>query len=284
MPNENDFISPYVYVGFHCNNNCVFCSEADEYLLDKREKSISEIKKEIDLVRSRYDFVNLMGREPTLRRDILSIVAYAKSLGFRQIGLTTNARMLSYAPFAEALIKSGLNQIGISLLGNTAETHDLLSAVNGSHAQAVEGIRNVMKLSGPDFSVLVNIPLNRRNVIELEDEIKTLISLGVKEINVLWVAPLSHRSNDETLIGKMSELGNHAASVIKRHSHEAKFLMVEFLPCSLDKEYRDMFFPCLEKNPSKVRIPICGKCPYSDRCDGVLSAYLSMHGDSEFSI
>ncbi|MDD4931120.1 MAG: radical SAM protein [Candidatus Colwellbacteria bacterium] len=284
MPDEKDFISPYVYVGFHCNNNCIFCSEADEYLDGRLEKDFDDIKHEIDLVRTGYDFVNLMGREPTLRKDILSVVSYAKSVGFRQVGLTTNARMLSYAPFAEAIIGSGLNQIGISLLGATAKTHDLLSAAEGSYAQTIEGIKNVMRFKGPDLSVLVNIPLNRKNVSELEDEIDLLISLGVKEINVLWVAPLSRRSRDKELIGRMSELGNHAARIIKNHLGEAKFLMVEFLPCSLKKEYRDMFFPCLEKNPSKIRITLCGGCPYVDKCDGVLSSYIDMYGDEEFEI
>jgi MoaA/NifB/PqqE/SkfB family radical SAM enzyme len=282
--NETKFVSPYVYVGFYCNNNCVFCSEADEYLNDKRLKDIEEIKREISAVRESYDFVNLMGREPTMRRDIIEIIAYAKSLGFRQIGITTNGRMLSYVPFAEAIAKAGINQIGISVLGATAETHDLLSASKGSFDQVISGIKNIERLKSPDLSVLVNIPLNNKNVTELEDEVKTLISLGVKEINVLWVAPLSRRSRDKELVGRMGELGNHAAEVIKKYSGPVKFLMVEFLPCSLKKEYRDMFFPCLEKNPSKIRIAACGKCPYVDKCDGVLSEYISMYGDSEFSI
>ena len=277
-------VSPYLYAGYHCNNSCVFCSEEDEYLEGIRNKDTEEIKEEIAAIRQKFSFINIMGREPTLRKDIREIIAYAKSLGFSQVGLTSNGRMFSYEPFARSIIKAGLNQIGISLLGATEATHDYLSAFPGSFNQTVAGIKNVVKNAPKGFSFLVNVPLSKKNLSELGAELDLLIEIGVKEINVLWVAPLSRRSRNKDIVGNMSDLGNAAAEEILKRKDKAKFLMVEFLPCSLKKEYRNMFFPCLEKNNSKIRIPLCSDCPFAGKCDGVLKDYLDMYGDEGFSL
>jgi len=63
-----------------------------------------------------------------------------------------------------------------------------------------------------------------------------------------------------------------------------KILLVEFLPCSLPKEARNYFFPCLEKNPNKVRIPVCRQCSYRNKCDGVLEDYINLYGTEEFRL
>jgi len=279
-------ISPYIYIGYQCNNNCTFCSEADEYLEHLRVKDFDEIKKEIARARRKYDFVSFMGREPTLRSDIFDILKLATHLDFRQVGITTNGRLLSYPDFAKEILKTGINQIGISLSGATAEVHDKLTQVPGSFEQTIQGIRNVVKFKKPDASLLVNLPLNRLNYFELKKMIDLLISLKVHEINILFVAPLSRRSRTKKIVMKMSELGKYVFETIKPYLNNPnlKILLVEFLPCSLPKEARNYFFPCLEKNPNKVRIPVCRNCPYRKRCDGVLQSYIDLYGTKEFKL
>ena len=279
-------IGPYVYIGYRCNNNCIFCSEADEYLEHLRVKDFEEIKKEILKVRQKYDFINFMGREPTLRNDLFDILRFVTDLNFRQVGITTNGRMLSYPEFTKKLLKTGVNQIGISLPGATAEVHDKLTQVPGSFEQTIQGIRNVVKFKKPDASLLVNLPLNRLNYFELKEMIDLLISLKVHEINILFIAPLSRRSRTKKIVMKMSELGKYVFETIKPYLNNPnlKILLVEFLPCSLPKEARNYFFPCLEKNPNKVRIPVCRNCPYRKRCDGVLQSYIDLYGTKEFKL
>jgi len=74
----NRIISPYLYAGFHCNNNCIFCSESDEYLLSLKNKSLTEIKNDLREIRKKFDFVSIMGREPSIRPDILDIIKKEK--------------------------------------------------------------------------------------------------------------------------------------------------------------------------------------------------------------
>ncbi len=279
-------ISPYVYIGYQCNNNCIFCSETDEYLEHLKTKSLGEIKKEILKVRTKYDFVSFMGREPTLRNDIFDILRFATNLNFRQVGIATNGRMLSYPKFAKDVLNTGIKQVGISLSGATAKIHDKQTQVPGSFKQTTGGIRNIARLKKPEVSLLINLPLNRLNYFELKEMIDLVVGLGVREINILFIAPLSRRSRTKKIVIKMSKLGKYVFDTIKPclNNSNLKFLLVEFLPCSLSKESRKYFFPCLEKNPCKIRIPLCKNCSYKDKCDGVLKDYIDLYGTEEFKL
>jgi len=279
-------VSPYIYIGYECNNDCIFCSEADEYIKNLKKKSFKEIKKEILQARKYYDFISFMGREPTLRKDIFDILEFAVKLDFKQVGLTTNGRMLSYPAFAQSILRTGIKQIGISLSGATAKVHDAQTQVTGSFQQTIQGIKNVIRFKKPETSLLINFPLNRLNYFELNKMIELVINLGVKEINILFVAPLSKRSRTKKIVMKMSDLSKYVFSTIKAYLNrpDLKFLLVEFLPCTLSKEARSYFFPCLEKNSNKLRIPLCKNCQFQDKCDGILKDYINLYGIKEFKL
>ena len=283
---QNNFLSPYLYIGLQCNNNCVFCSEADEYMENLKPKTFKEIEKEIREVRKEYDFVNLMGREPTLRSDFLDILKLVQSLDFKQAGFTTNGRMLAYPEFAREVLGAGVNQIVISLVSANPKVHDRETRVAGSFNQTLSAIKNVIRFKSPETSLIVNIPLNKLNYSSLKPTLELLMDLGVKEINLLFVAPLSKRSRSRKIVMRMSELGKYVFEEIKPYfgKSDVKFLLVEFLPCSLSKEARGYFFPCLEKNPGKIRIPLCEKCSYRNQCDGVLEDYIRLYGKKEFKL
>ena len=279
-------VSPYIYVGYNCNNNCIFCSEADEYLENLKKKSFKEIKKEILETRKQYDFISFMGREPTLRKDIFDILKFAVSLEFKQVGVTTNGRMFSYPRFTKEILDTGIKQVGVSLSGATAKTHDKLTQVSGSFDQTIKGIRNIVRFKKSEVSLLVNLNLTKLNYFEFKQMLDLLIGLGVKEINILFIAPLSKRSRSKNIVMQMSKLGKYVFNILKPYLNnpELKFLLVEFLPCSLPIEAKKYFFPCLEKNPHKVKIPICNNCEYKDECDGVLQDYINLYGIKEFKL
>jgi len=284
--NFTNSISPYAYIGYQCNNNCIYCSEADEYMENLKPKNFNQIKEEIKEVRKKYDFINFMGREPTLRKDFLNILKFAQGLNFRQVGFTTNGRMLVYPNFAKLVLETGVNQIVISLNGATAKIHDRETEVFGSFNQTITGIKNVMRLKKPEVSVIANLPLNKLNYFELKPTIDLVEKLGIREINILFIAPLSRRSRSEKIVMEMNELGKYVFNTIKPYLNNSnlKFLLVEFLPCSLPKEAQSYFFPCLEKNPDKVRIPLCQNCSYKTKCDGVLKSYINLYGAKGFKL
>jgi MoaA/NifB/PqqE/SkfB family radical SAM enzyme len=277
----HDYVSPYIYIGYDCNNNCSFCSESDEYLENLQKKDFKQLKAEIKKIRENYDFISFMGREPTLRPDFFDLLSFAKTLDFRQTSIATNGRLLAYPEFVKKMLNCGVNQVGVSFNSSDEKIHDSMTACPGSFEQTIQGIKNLTVLKKPGLSILVNVPLTQKNYETLESTLDLLIRLGVKEINILWVSPLSRRSRTKDIVCHMPTLSRHVAKTLKKEKYQksgVKFLLVEFLPCSLPEDFRDFFFPCLEKNSNKTRIDLCSECPYKFSCDGVLRDYLELYG------
>ena len=71
-----------VKLGFSCNNRCLFCVQGD-----KRHRvgdlKTAEIRERLKDARQHADNVVFTGGEVTLRRDLVELVAFAKSLGFQ---------------------------------------------------------------------------------------------------------------------------------------------------------------------------------------------------------
>ena len=164
--------------------------------------------------------------------------------------------------------------------------HDSQTQAKGSFLQTIQGIKNVMELKRKNVSIICNLLLNKINYPEFPEMIKLVTNLKVKEINILNAAPLSRRSRSKKIIMRMSKLGQYVVNVLKNYKNNPslKFLLVEFLPCALPEQGRKYFFPCLEKNPEKIRIPLCQNCSYKPKCDGILKAYIDLYGIKEFKL
>lgn len=87
------------------------------------------------------------GGEPTVRSDLPDLVARARKLGYREISITTNARMLAVESVTEELLAAGLNRITFSLYSNSHLVHDAMSGVAGAHAQLIEGVRTARRVA-----------------------------------------------------------------------------------------------------------------------------------------
>lgn len=272
--------SPFVYAGHKCNNSCMFCFEADR---EFSEKTTQDLKKEMEIIRKNFDFINIMGQEPTLRKDIIELIVYAKKIGFKEVGLTTNGRMFAYVDFTKNILNSGLNQIGLTIMGKSAQMHDFHTRVKGSFDQSLIGIKNIMSYKGPDFSFLLNIMVTKKNFKNLIEIVDFYVNLGFKEINIGHIMPINKEIfKSKSMVAKISEVTPYLVKCQKKYGDKIRFLFIEYPACSFSEKYRHLAFPCLEENPDKIRIKLCKKCDYADKCIGIGKSYLSLYGDKEF--
>jgi len=274
--------SPFVYAGYQCNNRCVFCFEAGRKF---PKKTTEQLKKEIRIIRQNFDLINFMGQEPTLREDIVELIAYAKTLDFKEVGLTTNGRMFAYIDFTKRMLASGLTQIVVTMIGHLPQIHDSLTLTKGSFKQALAGLKNILWHKSNNLSLIVNIMVTRQNFKDLLRAVDFYADLGVKEINIGHVMPLNKMVvNSKTIIAPMKEVTPYLVKAYKKYASQIKFLFVEYPACSLPEKYRFLAFPCLEENPQKKRIKLCKKCPYQEKCTGISKDYLNLYGDKEFKL
>ncbi len=120
-----------------CNLRCVFCHMEGQPVA-REELAPSEIEAVVRAgTRVGIDRVKLTGGEPTLRRDLLEIVARLRP-HVREISMTTNGLLL--ADLAAPLRAAGLDRVNVSLPSLDPATYERLTGVDGM-ARTVAGIR-----------------------------------------------------------------------------------------------------------------------------------------------
>jgi MoaA/NifB/PqqE/SkfB family radical SAM enzyme len=184
-----------------CNSFCVFCGsrEVDEAVVRSRRRlglstpetsfgalrgryTLESAKRDLDRARSAgYDDLSIQGGEPTLFPELPEVIAHARALDFRFIGLVTNGRKLRDLAFAERVMSAGLHGITLSLLGEDAATHDALQAVDGAFDDLTRGLQNVSSISRErnlPVVVNVNLILSAKSVDALPGMVRLAAKLG----------------------------------------------------------------------------------------------------------
>ncbi|MDP3220999.1 MAG: radical SAM protein, partial [Deltaproteobacteria bacterium] len=126
---------------YRCNQWCSFCdlSEMDVKL------SPETVKAAIDGSRARgSERLILTGGEPTLSPHLVEYVRHARSAGFSEIVLQTNAVRLSRGELVRELVDAGLAAAQVSIHGADAALSDRLTQAPGTHERTLRGIDNLV--------------------------------------------------------------------------------------------------------------------------------------------
>ncbi|RJO67854.1 MAG: radical SAM protein [Myxococcales bacterium] len=135
-------------IGHVCPSNCLFCT--DIHLRARREPvPFAEIAASLERARADgHEHLTLTGLEPTLRPDIVTVVAEAKRLGFIDIQLITNGVRTATAAFLEALFEAGLTVLIVSLHAPDRETEARIKGKAWLFDRALATLRHAHALLG----------------------------------------------------------------------------------------------------------------------------------------
>jgi len=169
----------------YCNFKCPYCRGLNSSIYgDRRFKELSllEIKKIIDLwcTNEPLENIRFSGGEPTLHRDIVSIVEYAKSKGIKRIALSTNGS--NDRELYSKLIRKGVDDFSISLDACCSNDGDKMAGnIKDSWFKVIDNIKYIASKTYVTLGVVFT-PDNIGKVIE------TIIlgdSLGVSDIRII---------------------------------------------------------------------------------------------------
>jgi len=157
-----------------CNERCVHCYLDHPTPKEKVEQELStgEVCDILDqLAEAGTLHLSITGGEIFLRKDIWEIIEHARSRHFA-INLLTNATMIDEA-LADRIKAVAPWEMGISVYGATAETHDRITKLPGSFDKTIAAIR-MLKERG--LTVNLKCTLMTDNV----DEFDLIKDLGEK--------------------------------------------------------------------------------------------------------
>ena len=203
MPFSAKLSAPYrmdLAITYRCNNACAHCYNA-------RPRNYPELdtqtwKKIIDRVwELRVPHVVFTGGEPTLREDLVELVAYAQEKGL-VTGLNTNGRKLADSSFLQELIEAGLDHVQITVESYNPSVHDAMVRASGAWQETLAGLRNVV---ASKIYMMTNTTLLQNNAFELGRILEFLAAEGIPTVGLNALIYSGHGKEVQTGL-KESEL------------------------------------------------------------------------------
>jgi MoaA/NifB/PqqE/SkfB family radical SAM enzyme len=284
-------------VGFACNNHCVFCAQGD-----KRTRSKAFAGRDLaqKLLSARDTTVGLVltGGEPSMHRDILTLVRLAARLGYSPIQLQTNGRMLSQPRVLQAFLDAGVTEIAPSLHGPTPEIHDALTRTPGSFAQSTRGIQNAIRAQVP---VITNSVITKGNVEHLSELVSLLADLGVRQAQLALVHPVgSAQDLFEDVVPRLETVSAALVGAWRVARSAGIRLVTEAVPLCFLRGMTDLAVEAAippttvidlegvvdysdwRVSEGKAKGPPCVSCTERERCEGPWREYPQAFGWAEF--
>lgn len=187
----------------YCNFKCPYCRGLKNEIYGNRklkQLSFEEIKQNIDYWCENEPLENIRfsGGEPTLHKDIIKIVEYAKLKGIKRIAISTNGS--NKIELYKKLVKVGCNDFSISLDACCAEDGDNMAGqIKGSWDIVVQNIKELSKLT----YVTVGVVFTPENIDKTIETIRFAHNLGVADIRIISAAQWNKP------IPKLNEIDRH---------------------------------------------------------------------------
>jgi radical SAM protein with 4Fe4S-binding SPASM domain len=218
-----------VAVTYRCQNKCVFCyAESPARGREVAEMSTAEVKTIIDRIfdEAHCPTVSFTGGEPTLRKDLPELVAYAKGKGMR-VNLITNGLRCADPEYVDALKEAGLDSAQVSLEGPSPEVHDAVVRHRGAFAKTSQAV-HVLRAAGIHTHTNTTIcRSNREHLLDLVDYIADELQSEYFSMNVIISTgtALQHMEQDVTY----TEIGPIIEQV-QEHAEEKGIKFVWYSP------------------------------------------------------
>jgi MoaA/NifB/PqqE/SkfB family radical SAM enzyme len=284
--------------GYACNCNCQFCSI--DPVKRKINSSTEELIKSIyEAKKDGFKYLGIGGGEPTLRKDLITLISFAKQLKFDVIRIETNGIALAYPDYCQRLVEAGLDFVKISIHGHKPEIHDFLTQVPGAFNNILKAIENLQKLK---VRIEINTVINKINYKYYPQFVKFFAQKGIGSF--VFIYPL--------YTGRMAENWQKVGVSIKESAPCLKKTLNLIDKLELDKAILFNIPPCclpgyeekmvelspfntkvgapditvesvdFDRTAAKRKIKRCQQCKYFENCEGIWPDYLKFFGPKEF--
>jgi MoaA/NifB/PqqE/SkfB family radical SAM enzyme len=159
-----------------CNFNCSYCNGSScskDFTLEQVNSILIDLSQNHNLRAVRFT-----GGEPTIHKDLLSMVKTAKSLNINKIAISTNGSASS--DYYDKLVEEGVNDFSISADSGDLKITDKLSGRIGMFNIVKNNIYNLSKKT----NVIIGTTVNAENLNKIPETLKFLGDLGVSDIKL----------------------------------------------------------------------------------------------------
>lgn len=260
-----------------CNQNCTFCTQ--------RRPAESPAFVTAAAVRRRIDAAAaagarellLSGGEPTLRRDLVALVAHARAAAGTVI-LATNAARIDDR-LAAALHGAGLAGARVQLIA-WGETADAVTRDPGGAAATLAGLHALARAGVP---ITITTPIVRAN-LELAPQLPDALAASGLPITALVLGvPVTAPAGAEASLAGLADVTTTITAIAEAARRVGLTVQLDpatyLPPCLFPRPERIAHLYALSRGGSERdayrRISACDPCAARDRCPGLPAALLA---------
>jgi len=220
-----------------CNLKCIMCVHGTTGVSNPGMIDTTFAKDLINQVASNGGYsikFNWRG-EPTLHKDLIELVSYAKKKGILEVQINTNGIPLNKEKI-EKLIEAGLDRIIFSVDGASKEIYEKIR-VGAKYKQLVD---NIITLSKYKKKINATKPLIRVQMIKMtvnENEVEDLFKLWRPYVNEIKINDITDRGQGNSL-----SVGNKVLIGRKKCPQPWQRMVVAYdgkvLPCCADWNFK----------------------------------------------
>lgn len=273
-----------INVGFKCNFRCRFCYYLDHINTgNTRDLDTEEVKRRLRVGRSwGKTAIDFTGGEPTMRRDLPELIAYARSIGYETACIITNGWVIggpgaapgsgpgsrsgfdsgpkpgrSGQAYFDGLVDAGLGDILMSLHGPDAKTHDMLTRRAGSFDRLLKAAERASRKAG--VTLRFNHVICEHNYRDVERTADIMASFGPAAMNFILFQPTSDACNAESGVRFRSygQVTPHVVKAIEKHRAAVPHINVRDIPFCLLKGYEPHVKTLCQLQYEKVEWDYC---------------------------
>lgn len=263
-----------------CNQACAHCDRRAP-TDDLRAIAPATLRQHIDAaLRAGSTEILLTGGEPTLRRDLADLAAFARDRGARRITVETNGTLVD-PPLAQRLREAGVTHARVNALG-LCDDGDALTRDPGGAARTLDGLRALLAAG---LSVDLRLALTRHTLPRLEGLTARLEGLSPRPRGLELTVPTD--GPDRDALTPWSALPDALRALDARCRALAvplSFADEDAPPPCIFADRRHALPHLFSLTPGHRHrrghrpLDVCAQCAMRDRCPGVSEAYLRAHG------
>lgn len=284
-----------VIIGYACNVICDYCSVTNE--MRRRNMTTRQAMNEIVQARALgVHRVSFGGGEPTIRKDLLPLVRFARDRGYDHVKVASNGLMYSYEKYALEAVEAGVTQFNISVMAHTPALYESIMGLSGALDLVRRGVENLLALGQRPILDLI---IKNDTYSVLGDIVAYWSDVGARHF-VLWLVSLTDRNRDNLAsLLRVSEMRDGIVRAFETARSLGVFCESRHIPRCMLRGYED-FVRDLRQDRVIVATPEarfrlwesvisantytekCVKCKhYRGICMGARKDYLERYGDDE---
>jgi len=224
-----------INLGYKCNVRCKFCYYNPVLVAGREFFDIGKIKKQLLAARGLgIEGIDFTGGEPTVSRELIPVVEYARSLGFKTLCLITNGTLLADMDFLRPIKEAGINDILFSIHGDGPGSHDELVGMKGAFEKCRKAIENARELG---IRIRINSVITKLNYAVLPGTARVIAGASPEVVSLINLNPCVCKEiyNRELvpLLSEAAPLAKDAIDIIKGTSQ----VNIMYIPLCLMKGY-----------------------------------------------